>query len=421
MKTRDVKKFLSPRQRKVASFVENDKYFMLCEGAFRSGKTFIISFYFFFFTQLLKRGYHHLVLGKNRGIIEAEILPKFKLLAAICRVSYHYTRYDGTLTMGRQIYHIIAGNDDRDKDRLYGYTMHSMLCTEVTRVPEEFFKAATTRLTFEGGKIFADCNPENPQHWVKVDWIDTGIVDVREHFTFEDNPILSEAKKEQFRKQYAGVFARRMVDGVWAQADGLIYPVFTEGGGRGRPERVDLGVDYGSSSPSALVELHTFPDVAIVASSKRLDASPANNRTDASLADEIEVKAWDCGASSIILDPSAVSLRAELRKRKAAAKPSKGSLRGISGVRPWAIVKAKNDLVPGIRFCSSQLEHGGILVAPGDVNKDWRREQQNYSWDEEQEDTPIEVNAHTLAAFRYVAYTRLGRLKGRGRKKPRGI
>ena len=417
MKTSEVKNFLSPKQRKVASFVENDKYFMLCEGAFRSGKTFIITFYYFFFTQLLKRSYHHLVLGKNRGIIEAEILPKLRLLADACGVAFHYTRYDGTLTIGRQAYHIIAGNDERDKDRLYGYTMHSMLCTEVTRVPEEFFKAATTRLTFDGGKIFADCNPEGPQHWVKKDWIDTGIVDVREHFTFEDNPILSEAKKEQFRKQYAGVFARRMVDGVWAEADGLIYPNYKEpdrNEGRGRPNRVDIGVDYGSSSPSALCELSQWDDLAILTYSDRFEATPANNPTDVELADWIEARAFNSGASSLILDPSAVSLRAELRRRKATGEGDGGR------ARRWSIVKGKNDLLPGIRFCATQLEHGGIRVKGGSENKAWRKEQQNYSWSEDDEDTPIEVNAHTLAAFRYVAYTRLKR-RGKASQKPKGL
>jgi len=416
MKTSEVKNFLSPRQRKLASFVEDGHYFMLCEGAFRSGKTFIITFFFFFFTQLLRRNYHHLVLGKNRGIIETEILPKFKLLADICRVRYHYTRYDGTLTVGKQVYHVIAGNDDRDKERLYGYTMHSMLCTEVTRVPEEFFKAATTRLTFEGGKIFADCNPEGPQHWVKTDWIDTGIVDVREHFTFEDNPILTEKKKEQFRKQYAGVYARRMVDGVWAQAEGLIYPTYhTPIKGLGRPSRVDIGIDYGSSSPSAIAVLATYGtgEVATLKESRRINASPSNNKTDAQLADEIEAAAWDWNAASLILDPSAVSLRAELRRRKRETKKK-------DRPRNWAIVNGKNDLLPGIRFLATQLEHGGILVDDGDCNKAFRREQQDYSWSEDEEDTPIEVNAHTLAAFRYVAYTRLGRRRSGPGRKPEG-
>ncbi len=417
MKTSEVKNFLSAKQRGIADFVVNDKYFMLCEGAFRSGKTFIITFYFFFFTQRLQRAYHHLLLGKNRGILETEILPKFKLLAQVCRVSFHYTRYDGTLTVGRQVYHVIAGNDDRDKERLYGYTMHSMLCTEVTRVPEEFFKAATTRLTFEGGKIFADCNPEGPQHWVKTDWIDKEIVDVREHFTFEDNPILSEAKKAQFRKQYSGVFARRMVDGVWAEADGLIYPSFREPArrdGRGRPNRIDIGVDYGSSSPSALCVLEQWDDLGIVTFAERKNATPAQNPTDKDLADWIEGRAWQTGAASLILDPSAVSLRAELRKRK--AEPKKGDR-----PRNWAIVKGKNDLLPGIRFCSSWLEHGYIRVKPGPETKDWRREQQGYSWSDEKDDEPIEVDAHTLAAFRYVAYTRLGRRSGPAATKPKGI
>ena len=412
MKTSEVKDFLSPRQLKVASFVTNNKYFLLCEGAFRSGKTFIITFYFFFFTQLLPRPYHHLVLGKSRAVIEAEILPKMKLLASIGRVFYNYTRYDGTVTIGRQVYHVIAGNDDRDKDRLYGFTMHSMLCTEITRIPEEFFKAATTRLTFEGGKIFADCNPEGPQHWVKKDWIDTGIVDVREHFTFEDNPILSEAKKEQFRRQYSGVFARRMVDGLWAEADGLIYPVYhapKQGDGMGRPNRIDIGVDYGSSSPSAVVVLAQWDTLAIVSECQRLDASPASNRTDQSLADEIEEIAWRVDANSLVIDPSAVSLRAELRRRK----------QDLKRPRNWAITKGRNNLLPGIRFLASELEHGHIKVAEGDQNKDFRREQQGYSWSEDDEDTPIEKDAHTLAALRYVAFTRWKR-KRRAHQKPKG-
>ena len=116
----------------------------------------------------------------------------------------------------------------------------------------------------------------------------------------------------------------------------------------------------------------------------------------------------------MILDPSAVSLRAELRKRKREAKRSERP-------RNWAVVTGKNDLLPGIRFCASQLEHGLIVVAEGDCNEAFRKEQQDYSWSEEDEDTPIEVNAHTLAAFRYVAYTRLGRRRSGPGRKPRGV
>ena len=419
MKTSQVKNFLSPKQAALASFVTDNRYFVLCEGAFRSGKTFVVSFYFFFFTQMLKRPYHHLVLGKNRGVLEAEVLPKFRLLAQACGLHFHYTRYDGTATIGKQVYHVIAGNDERDKERLYGYTMHSMFCTEVTRVPEDFFKAATTRLTFEGGKIFADCNPEGPQHWVKKDWIDTGLVDCREHFTFEDNPILSEAKKLQFRRQYSGVFARRMVDGVWAEAEGRIYPVYhTPEGieGMERPSRIDVGVDYGSASPSAVAVLAQWENLAILTECQLLSASPTKNRTDASLANEVEEIAWRVGAASIVLDPSAVSLRAELRRRKA---ENSFLRKEKQKPRNWAIIKGKNDLLPGIRFLASELEHGGIKVAPGDQNKDFRREQQGYSWDDDEEDTPIEVDAHVLAAFRYVSFTRWRRRR-RAATKPRG-
>ena len=91
----------------------------------------------------------------------------------------------------------------------------------------------------------------------------------------------------------------------------------------------------------------------------------------------------------IIIDPSAASFIAELKKR---------------GLR----VKAgKNDVIDGIRFAGSLFAKGDLYLS--DSMKRTISEIQAYTWDpkatEKGEDKPLKENDHCMDAMRYFAYT----------------
>ena len=170
------------------------------------------------------------------------------------------TKKDNIVRVGRQEYHVIAGNDHRSGDRVQGLSCHSALVDEATLIPKPFFEMALSRLMYNGSKVWATCNPQGPKHWLKAEYIDAGRVAERHKFTFEDNPVLTDSVKARYRATFSGVFARRMIDGQWATAEGVIYhdvrtAKFTETKAR-KIVRVVCGADYGAASPSAFTFLY---------------------------------------------------------------------------------------------------------------------------------------------------------------------
>ena len=111
----------------------------------------------------------------------------------------------------------------------------------------------------DGARIWFSCNPGNPSHWFKEEWINK-----REehnalylHFQMTDNPSLSEKTLERYRSMYHGVFYDRYVRGIWVAAEGLIYPMFTEDRIEPDEERqyrkYMISMDYGTRNPTAII------------------------------------------------------------------------------------------------------------------------------------------------------------------------
>ena len=89
------------------------------------------------------------------------------------------------------------------------------------------------------------------------------------------------------------------------------------------------------------------------------------------------------------MDPAAASFIAELRKRG------------------YKVIKAKNDVVDGIRLVSTLLNLGKIVFEEGCVNT--IKEFASYIWDakaaEHGEDKPVKQFDHAMDAVRYFCYT----------------
>ena len=90
-----------------------------------------------------------------------------------------------------------------------------------------------------------------------------------------------------------------------------------------------------------------------------------------------------------IIDPSAASFIALLRKR---------------GHR-YKVVKADNAVLDGIRETANALDNGYVFISPACRN--WREEAAGYKWDDKAiEDRPIKENDHLMDATRYFVKTK---------------
>lgn len=111
-------------------------------------------------------------------------------------------------------------------------------------------------------------------------------------------------------------------------------------------------------------------------------------KTDAEYVDDL--KKWLDGTKikAVIVDPSAASFIAELRKRG------------------YSVLKAKNDVEDGIRLVGTLLNQQKIAFSSSCVNT--IMEFSSYIWDEKAaergEDAPIKLHDHAMDAVRYFCY-----------------
>ncbi len=103
--------------------------------------------------------------------------------------------------------------------------------------------------------------------------------------------------------------------------------------------------------------------------------------------------------------PSAASFIAQLRQRG------------------WAVQKADNDVLDGIREVARRLGAGELVFHCSCEHT--LDEMQSYVWDEKAgqrgEDKPVKVNDHGADACRYFVSTILGRQVVSARRRPRGV
>lgn len=362
---------------------------LVANGVTRSGKTFSCLAGFFAHSQALGESYKHLLLGKKLTVIEQELLPQIEEMCEAWGTPCHYDRYDKIFYAGGQTYHLCAGNDEESYKRVQGMTIGDVFCDEATLIPESFWNMAVTRMSFDWSRMWGTCNPDGPQHWLKKKWIDEQLVRYMD-FRFEDNPKLTETVIRRLKAQFSGVFAKRYVQGLWAAAEGLIWDKWTE-------RKLDLndyyilrsvlGTDYGSASPSAFIPLHQLRHKVsgeiklYVSGAHKIEGTQKSAKTDVELVDIGMAFAVAAQTQAFIVDPSAASLKAALRKK-------------------MQIVRdAKNDVIPGLRRTGAVLATEECIISPEAV--DLLEEMASYSWDPKKEDTPLKQNDHCCDGFRY--------------------
>ena len=78
-----------------------------------------------------------------------------------------------------------------------GFTAAGALADEVALFPQSFVDQMIGRCSVDGAKIFMNCNPEGPYHYIKTEFIDKAKEKLIYylHFTMDDNLSLSERVK----------------------------------------------------------------------------------------------------------------------------------------------------------------------------------------------------------------------------------
>ena len=378
---------ISKKQKQIMAFPYTNFDCIIADGAIRSGKT---SFMMLSFVDDAMRRYNNQrfgICGKTvDSTVKNLIVPYIGLTYAKSKYRIQWKRTDKILVVsdGRRenIFEVFGGKDESSFALIQGRTLAGVLIDEVVLQPRSFVEQACARCSVDGSKLWFNCNPASPQHWFYKEWVCQPEKHnaIRLHFLLEDNPSLSQRIIDRYKSMYTGVFYNRYILGEWCVAEGLVYDFGEDNITDEAPEHGEyyMSIDYGTQNPFACGLWCVVGDSATrIAEYYYCGRNEQTQKTDEEYCDEVERLANGYKVKRVVVDPSAASFIASLRKRG------------------FYVTKANNDVLDGIRRVSGYLKNGKLKIhrSCGHTVEEFGL----YRWDDKSgEDKVVKENDHCL-------------------------
>ena len=372
----------SKKQLKVLSWWKvdgiKDKYdAIIADGSVRSGKTVSMSISFLMWAMENFSDCNFAICGKTVGSCRRNVIkPLINMMSG--RYNIKDKRSENLLTVSKKgktnTFYIFGGKDESSQDLIQGVTLAGVLFDEVALMPRSFVEQALARCSVEGARFWFNCNPDNPNHWFYREWVLKAPEKhaLRLKFLMDDNLSLSDKVKQRYYSLYQGTFYRRFILGEWVIAEGLVYQDYND----------HIKEKLWNGNPDELVGVDEY-----YYNSRK----EGYQRTDEEHYAELEKLAGDRYMERVIIDPSAASFKATIKKHG-----------------KFFVKSAKNDVINGIRTTSQMLTDGRIKI--GVKCKASQEEFGMYRWDDKAEvDKVVKENDHAMDDIRYFAYTVLKR------------
>ena len=265
-------KLFAPKQESVLRRVSSSDFFICgLHGAKRSGKTFINNI--IFLKELVrvrdianKLGVDepmYILAGTSSTSIQNNILQE---LYNEFDIEPKYDKHGSFIMAGVKVVQVYTGSISGLK-RARGFTAYGAYVNEASLANEEVFKEIISRCSGEGARVVWDSNPDNPNHWLKQDYIDAKddmVIDF--HFKLDDNTFLDERYKNSIKAATpSGKFYDRDILGLWTIAEGAIYADFdkTKHIVKQAPDNIVhyyAGVDWGYDHHGSIIILGETTD-----------------------------------------------------------------------------------------------------------------------------------------------------------------
>lgn len=372
-------------------------------GAVRSGKTFVDIAYVIpqRLRALRDESGLNVIMGVSKETIERNVLQPMREIYTDSVVGTINSR-NIAYVCGVPVY-CLGAEKVSQVAKIQGSSIKYCYGDEIAKWNKEVFAMLQSRLDKPYSQFDGSCNPEYPGHWLK-EFIENPEIDSYvQKYTIFDNPFLSKEFVENLCKEYAGtVYYKRYILGEWALAEGLIYPMHQEAIGNPpdeEPEKYVLSIDYGTQNAFAAGLWQKHGLVWYMTREYYYSGrDEGQQKTDEEYAQDLDRVFADVNPGktlTVIIDPSAASFIALLRKRN----------------HRYKVLRADNDVSNGIRETATAMKTGKIKISPDCVN--WKKEVQGYVWDEKSgEDKPVKENDHMMDSVRYMVKTmRIAKVK----------
>lgn len=407
----------SVRQKKILSWWTDaspykDYNGIIADGSIRSGKTLSMSLSFVTWGMEAFNEMNFAMCGKTISALRRNVINDLKRMLTSRGYIVKDRRSDNLLIVYRgdvvNYFYMFGGNDESSQDLIQGITLAGVYFDEVALMPESFVNQATGRCSVEGAKFWFNCNPSHRLHWFKQNWINKYQKKklLYLHFTMDDNLTLSPAKKAMYHAMYVGVFFRRYIEGLWVAAEGLIYDMWNDDENtfllddikdkKFASHRRYIAIDYGTTNPMVFLDArddgktYWLVNEYYYNSRKVGDDKNWKQKTDVEYADDFEAFVEKDHSVTVIVDPSALSFRLELRNRG------------------YRVMAADNEVLDGIRMTGSFIQRRRVKVEKENC-PNTLKERESYVWDEKAQmrgiEQPVKENDHAMDALRYLIKT----------------
>jgi PBSX family phage terminase large subunit len=394
---------------------------IICDGSVRAGKTIamLVSFILWAVETFVHQDkpVNLILAGRTMNALKRNVLePLWKILAAL-GIAYRYDRQQHSIEIGCVTIYCFGASTEASQDTLQGLTAAGALLDEAALLPENFVSQAIARCSEEESKIWMNCNPEGPYHFLKVDYIDKAKEKriLHLHFTMSDNLTMSQKARDRYARTFSGLWYKRYILGLWVAAEGAIYDMFD-------PERHVVNTlpnmlrfwvasDYGTTNPTVFLLLGEGTDHKLYVCREWRWESKAENRqkTDKEYSADLRACLDQWGAE--LLPPAFFGQAApQLAPERIWVDPSAASFivqlynDSKADARLRAVAKADNEVLDGIRNVATLLNMGLLLIHASCIGL--CKEMTAYLWDsdyaeEHGEERPIKQNDHGPDALRY--------------------
>lgn len=223
-----------PKQQEVLKFALNNDYFMLINhGAKRTGKTILNNDLFLFELKRVRKIANRLnikkpqyiLAGADLGALQRNVLNE---LTNKYDIEFNFDKHNRFMLFGVQVC-CFGHSKINDLGRIRGMTAFGAYINEGTIANREVFNEIKSRCSGEGARLLIDTNPDNPEHWLKVDFIDKADGKTVQEYRYEldDNTFLTERYRANIKNSTpSGMFYDRDILGLWVTAEGAVYKDF---------------------------------------------------------------------------------------------------------------------------------------------------------------------------------------------------
>ncbi len=408
---------LSPKQK--FSVLDSTARINIWHGAVRSGKTIasLLRFAQWLAETDPKASGVVLLMGYSIDTIMSNvIMPLEEWLGK----DIHYNQdLSKVIIFGHKI-RCVGSSSEKARGAVKGITCKCIYIDELTEVPKVVLDMLFTRNSSKDAIVFATTNPDSPYHDVYKRFIKNPKDYIHlYHFKLEDNIFLEDWYVQQLKDLYTGMFYQRYILGEWTSMEGCIYP-FDESSMTAelyllpKPYTKVVSIDFGMNNPTSFGLYgitSTYPKIFrergyYYQANQQLGLG---NKTVAMLTDDLFEFIKNEPVSEIYIDPSALPMKEEIRRRL------------ITTKRWIRLIDADNTVLDGIQTQQNMLENGSYVIAKHPTNEQCIKDYSLYVWDNKKqrigEDRPIKEDDHTKDEERYVLHTKYGALQKKNKNR----